>query len=256
MNGPDGFSYDDDHAAGRPLGPTVGDDVIRVVLVDTQELVRTGVAMLLDAQEDMRVVGQAPDTRGALRLLDARPADVVLVDVPTMRPVHLQGVKEILDRHQGRVKVVMLSSVDSARLALVAIRAGVSGFLLKQVPAEQVLAGIRAVHRGDLALAPSTTRRLVERLTDDLPGVRPVPDPIDQLTAREREVLVEVATGASNAEIAERLDLAEATVKSHVRRMLAKLHLRDRVQAVVLAYELRLVRPQPTVCWEVPDGLS
>ncbi|CAN5383061.1 response regulator transcription factor [soil metagenome] len=215
--------------------------MIRVAIVDDQALIRTGLAMVVDSQQDMRVVAQAGDGLQALDVLAATPADVVLMDV--RMPV-LDGVTATarLMARGGPGRVLMLTTFDLDEHAFAALRAGASGFLLKDAPAEDLLAAIRTVHRGDAVLAPSTTRRLIEHVAADLPGTAG-PDPFAALTEREREVLLEVASGASNAEIAARLFLSEATVKTHVGRMLAKLGLRDRVQAVVLAYEQGLIRP-------------
>jgi DNA-binding NarL/FixJ family response regulator len=217
--------------------------VIRVVLVDDQELVRTGLAMVVDSQDDMRVVGQAGDGARALDLMTTVAADIVLMDVRMPRMDGVEATRRLLERDREGARVVVLTTFDLDEHAFAALKVGASGFLLKDAPAEEVLAAIRAVHAGDSVLAPSTTRRLLAHVARDLPGPRTGPDPLERLTEREREVLVEVATGASNAEIASRMYLSEATVKTHVGRLLAKLGLRDRVQAVVLAYESGLVRP-------------
>ncbi|MFD1718211.1 response regulator [Georgenia deserti] len=219
---------------------------IKVALVDDQELVRTGLAMVVDSQDDMRVVGQADDGAGAIDLVATTPCDVVLMDVRMPGVDGVTATRRILGRHPDRPRIVVLTTYDLDDYAYAALKAGAGGFLLKDAPATEVLAAVRAVHDGDAVLAPSTTRRLVERVVADLPGPgtgRRGPDPFARLTEREREVLLEVATGASNAEIAQRLFLSEATVKTHVGRLLTKLGLRDRVQAVVLAYESGLVRP-------------
>jgi DNA-binding NarL/FixJ family response regulator len=220
--------------------------VIRVVLVDDQELVRTGLAMVVDSQDDMRVVGQASDGAQALDVVATTPADVVLMDVRMPRMDGVEATRRLLARHPDGPRVVVLTTFDLDEHAFAALKAGASGFLLKDAAAEDVLAAVRAVHAGDAVLAPSTTRRLVAHVVGDLPGPTTGPDPMAALTEREREVLLEVASGASNAEIAQRMYLSEATVKTHVGRLLAKLQLRDRVQAVVLAYETGLVRPRST----------
>ena len=217
--------------------------MIRVALVDDQELVRTGLAMVVDAQPDMRVVGEAADGPGGLDLVATTPCDIVLMDV---RMPNLDGVettRRLLARHPNGPRVIVLTTYDLDDYAFAALKAGASGFLLKDAPAAEVLTAVRAVHDGDAVLAPSTTRRLIAHVAAGLPGPATGADPFVALTAREREVLLEVATGASNAEIAGRLFLSEATVKTHVGRLLTKLGLRDRVQAVVLAYETGLVRP-------------
>lgn len=217
--------------------------MIRVVLVDDQELVRTGLAMVVDSQEDLRVVGQAADGVQALEVVATTPTDVVLMDVRMPRMDGVEATRQLVELHPDRPRVIVLTTFDLDEHAFAALKAGASGFLLKDARAEDVLAAIRAVHAGDAVLAASTTKRLIAHVARDLPGPRTGPDPLDRLTDREREVLLEVATGASNAEIAQRMYLSETTVKTHVGRLLAKLGLRDRVQAVVMAYEIGLVRP-------------
>ncbi|HTU76333.1 MAG TPA: response regulator transcription factor [Trebonia sp.] len=227
--------------------------MIRVALVDDQELVRTGFRMVLDAQQDMTVTGEASDGLGAVGLAARGEADVIVMDV---RMPTLDGVEAArrICAAGDRPRVLMLTTFDLDEYAFAALKAGASGFLLKDVPPQELLFAIRAVHSGDSVVAPSTTRRLLSRfvpMLDDVPPGRPSgpagslgppADPFGELTEREREVLVQVAAGLSNAEISERLFVSEATVKTHVGRILAKLGLRDRVQAVVLAYETGLVR--------------
>jgi len=217
--------------------------VIRLVLVDDQELVRTGFAMVVDSQDDMTVVGQAANGTQALDVVATTAPDIVLMDVRMPVLDGVEATRRLLTRHPDGVRVIVLTTFDLDEHAYAALKAGASGFLLKDASAEDVLAAIRAVHAGDAVLAPPTTRRLIERVAPTLPGPCTGPDPLERLTEREREVLREVATGASNAEIAGRLFLSEATVKTHVGRLLGKLGLRDRVHAVVLAYEIGLVRP-------------
>lgn len=217
--------------------------MIRVVLVDDQELVRTGLAMVVDSQDDLRVVGQAGDGRQALDVVATTSPDVVLMDVRMPRMDGVEATRLLLQRHPDGPRVVVLTTFDLDEHAYAALKAGASGFLLKDASAEDVVAAIRAVDAGDAVLAPSTTRRLIAHVARDLPGPRTGPDPLERLTEREREVLLEVASGSSNVEIAGRMYLSEATVKTHVGRVLSKLGLRDRVQAVVLAYETGLVRP-------------
>jgi DNA-binding NarL/FixJ family response regulator len=217
--------------------------MIRVVLVDDQELVRTGLAMVVDSQDDMRVVGQASDGVQAIDLLATTPADVVLMDVRMPRMDGIEATRRILARDPDGPRVVVVTTFDLDEHAFAALKAGASGFLLKDASAEEVLAAIRTVHSGDAVLAPSTTKRLIAHVAGGLPGPRVGPSRLERLTPREREVLIEVATGSTNAEIAQRMYLSEATVKTHVGRLLSKLGLRDRVQAVVLAYEEGLVRP-------------
>ena len=216
--------------------------MIRVVLVDDQELVRTGFAMVVDSQRDLTVVGQAANGSQALDVVATTTPDVVLMDVRMPVLDGVEATRRLLARHSS-VRVIVLTTFDLDDHAYAALKAGASGFLLKDASAEDVLAAIRAVHSGDAVLAPSTTRRLIERVAPSLPGPSTGPDPLERLTDREREVLGRIARGDSNAEIAARLFLSEATVKTHVGRILTKLALRDRVHAVVLAYEIGLVRP-------------
>ncbi|MGC4772781.1 response regulator [Micromonospora sp. DT44] len=217
---------------------------VRVVIVDDQALVRAGFRMVLDSQPDLAVVGEAIDGADALRVLARTEADVVVMDIrmPTMDGV--EATRRICaDRPSGPPRVLVLTTFDTEADAFAALRAGASGFLLKNVPPEELLDAIRVVAGGDSVVAPSITRRLLDRFAGQL-GVTPTVDPrLAQLTEREREVLLLVAQGLSNAEIAAKAHVAEATVKTHVGRILAKLQLRDRVQAVVLAYESGLVTP-------------
>ena len=215
---------------------------INILLVDDQELVRTGFRMVLDAQDDMGVVGEAGDGLAATRMLQSRPTDVVVMDVRMPRLDGIEATRQICAAGD-RPRVLMLTTFDLDEYAFAALKAGASGFLLKDVPPEELLFAIRAVHSGDAVVAPSTTRRLIDRFAPLFPAHgSPAPPGLDTLTSREREVLAHVAQGLSNAEIAQRLFVSEATVKTHVGRVLAKLGLRDRVQAVVFAYETGLVR--------------
>jgi DNA-binding NarL/FixJ family response regulator len=225
----------------RP-GPQTSVSVIRIALVDDQELVRTGFRMVLDAQPDMQVVGEASDGQAALDLARRVHADVMVMDA---RMPRLDGVEATrLIRQAGdRPRVLMLTTFDLDEYAFAALKAGASGFLLKDVPPEELLFAIRAVHSGDSVVAPSTTRRLIDQFAALLPGGEQAePAEVADLTDREREVLTLVAQGLSNTEVARQLYVSEATVKTHVGRVLAKLGLRDRVQAVVYAYEHGLVR--------------
>lgn len=221
--------------------------MIRVALVDDQELVRAGFKMVLDAQPDMTVTGEAPDGRAAVELARRGDADVMVMDVRMPRLDGVAAAREICAAG-SRPRVLMLTTFDLDEYAFTALKAGASGFLLKDAPPAELLFAIRAVHSGDSVVAPSTTRRLLDKFVPMLAeGASMPPSPGDPgrlagLTEREREVLVQVAAGLSNAEIGERLFVSEATVKTHVGRILAKLGLRDRVQAVVLAYETGLVR--------------
>ena len=215
---------------------------IRIVLVDDQELVRTGFRMVLDAQPDMTVVGEAADGLAAVEFARAHSADVMVMDARMPRMDGVAATQRI--RQAGdRPRVLMLTTFDLDEYAFAALKAGASGFLLKDVPPEELLFAIRAVHSGDAVVAPSTTRRLLDRFAPMLPaGDSQAASELEELTERERQVLVLVAQGLSNAELAQRLFVSEATVKTHVGRILAKLGLRDRVQAVVYAYENGLVR--------------
>ena len=215
---------------------------IRIVLVDDQELVRTGFRMVLEAQPDMTVVGEAADGLAAIEFARAHTADVMVMDARMPRLDGVAATRQI--RQAGdRPRVLMLTTFDLDEYAFAAIKAGASGFLLKDVPPAELLTAIRSVHSGDAVVAPSTTRRLLDRFAPMLPAseARAAAE-LEELTERERQVLILVAQGLSNAELAKRLFVSEATVKTHVGRILAKLGLRDRVQAVVYAYENGLVR--------------
>jgi DNA-binding NarL/FixJ family response regulator len=219
-----------------------GGGMIRIALVDDQELVRTGFRMVLDAQPDMTVVGEAAHGLAAVEFARAHSADVMIMDARMPRMDGVEATRRI--REAGdRPKVLMLTTFDLDEYAFAALKAGASGFLLKDVPPEELLFAIRAVHSGDAVVAPSTTRRLIDRFAPMLPPDDSLPArELADLTEREREVLILVAQGLSNGELAQRLFVSEATVKTHVGRILAKLGLRDRVQAVVYAYENGLVR--------------
>ncbi len=214
---------------------------IRVALVDDQQLVRAGFRMLLDSQDDMAVVAEAGTGEEAIVVLGSTTADVVLMDIRMPGMDGLAATASLAGATKARI--VILTTFDLDEYVVAAIKAGASGFLLKDTPPEELLNAIRRVHAGDAIIAPSATRRLMDRLAVSLP------EPTDGaglegLTDREREVLVLVARGLTNQEICSELSLAEPTVKSHIGRILSKLGARDRVQAVVLAYETGLVRPQ------------
>lgn len=225
---------------------------VRVVLVDDQQLVRAGFRMVIDSQPDLTVVAEAGDGAEALRVLAREQADVVLMDVRMPRMDGLTATAKLTESPDAP-RVVVLTTFDLDEYVLEAIRAGASGFLLKDAPPEEMLTAIRTVHRGDAVIAPSSTKRLLEHLVTALPepaaasdtneATSPAHAAVATLTEREREVLVLMARGRSNTEIAGELYVAEATVKTHVGRILAKLDARDRVQAVVVAYEAGLVRP-------------
>jgi DNA-binding NarL/FixJ family response regulator len=218
--------------------------VIRILIADDQPLMRTGFRMILDAEPDIEVVGEAPDGE-AVRLAERVRADVVLMDIRMPRMDGIEATKRLAGPNvQDPVRVLILTTFDLDEYVLSALRAGASGFLLKDVPPEDLVEAIRIVAAGDALLAPSVTRRLLDRFSQRLPDPDAGrPAALDNLTARELEVLGLVAKGMSNAEIAEHLVVSETTVKTHVGRVLAKLDLRDRVQAVVLAYETGIVRP-------------
>jgi len=218
---------------------------VRVLLVDDQTLLRAGFRMVLEAQEGIAVVGEAADGDEAVRETARLAPDVVLMDVRMPGTDGIQATRVISERHPAS-RVLILTTFDLDEHAFAGLRAGASGFLLKDVPPAELISAIRSVASGDAVVAPRITRRLLERFAERLPDVSSgsAPDDrLDRLTGREREVLGELALGMTNVEIAARLCLAEATVKTHVGRILAKLELRDRVQAVIFAYETRLVRP-------------
>jgi DNA-binding NarL/FixJ family response regulator len=220
---------------------------IRVMLVDDQELLRTGFRMVLQSQRDIEVVAEAGDGERALEVLAGGGVDVVLMDVRMPRMDGVEATRRICagtGQPDGGPKVLILTTFDLDEYAFAALKAGASGFLLKDVPPAELVAAIHAVHEGEAVVAPTTTRRMIDRFATVLPSSQPQQDTPEmaRLTEREREVLLLIATGLSNGEIAARLSLSEATVKTHVGRILTKLELRDRVQAVVLAYETGLVR--------------
>ncbi|WP_289033304.1 response regulator transcription factor [uncultured Arsenicicoccus sp.] len=223
----------------------MSDEQIRLLLADDQELVRMGFRMVLDAQPDMQVVGEVGDGAAAIEL--AAQADVVLMDIRMPRMDGVEATRRIVASGIA-AKVLVLTTFDLDEYVHTALKAGAGGFLLKDAGPAELLAAIRAVHQGDSVVAPSATRRLLERFLPGLPDehepLRSAEERLAPLTEREREVLLAVGQGRSNQEIAAELYVAEATVKTHVGRILAKLHLRDRVQMVVLAYDTGLVRPQ------------
>jgi DNA-binding NarL/FixJ family response regulator len=221
-----------------------------ILLVDDQDLLRMGFRMVLDSQPDLAVQAEARDGAEALALVAELEPDVVLMDVRMPRMDGVEATKRIV-RSGSASRVIILTTFDLDEYAYAALRAGASGFLLKDAPPADLLSAIRAVASGDAVVAPSTTRRLLETVAHKLPDPAgrdagdPLADAQGELTPREREVLIAVARGWSNAEIAQALVLSEATVKTHVGRILAKLGLRDRVQVVVFAYERGLVAPGP-----------
>jgi DNA-binding NarL/FixJ family response regulator len=223
---------------------------ISILLADDQPMLRLGFRAVLNAQPDMRVVAEAGDGATAVRMTAATHPDVVLMDVRMPGTDGIEATRQITAA-EGATRVLILTTFDLDEYAYAGLRAGASGFLLKDVPPPDLMSAIRAVASGDAVVAPSVTRRLLDAFLPHIPGpagsspAGPPPG-IEGLTPREHEILIEVAAGLTNAEIAARLSLAEATVKTHVGRLLGKLHLRDRVQAVIYAYEHGLVRPGST----------
>jgi DNA-binding NarL/FixJ family response regulator len=215
--------------------------VIRVVLVDDQELMRAGFRMVLGAQDDIEIVGEAGNGQEAVSQAESLRPDVVLMDVRMPVLDGVEATKLITGRELA--KVLVMTTFDLDEYALSALRNGASGFLLKDTPSVQLVAALRSVASGDAVVSPSVTRRLLDRFLGSAGGELRDASMLDVLTDREREVLLLIAQGLSNIEIARKLFLSEATVKTHVGRVLSKLDLRDRVQAVVLAYETGLVRP-------------
>jgi DNA-binding NarL/FixJ family response regulator len=221
---------------------------ISVLLADDQPMLRLGFRLVLDAQPDMRVVGEAGDGATAIRMTQATHPDIVLMDVRMPGTGGIEATRQIVAA-ASTTRVLILTTFDLDEYAYAGLRAGASGFLLKDVPPPELMSAIRAVASGDAVVAPRVTRRLINAFLPHLPDAaaasRPdAPPEVAALTPREREILTEIAAGLSNAEIAAQLVLAEATVKGHVSRLLSKLQLRDRVQAVIYAYEHGLVRPR------------
>ena len=214
---------------------------IRVVIADDQALMRGGFRMILDAADDIEVVAEAIDGADAVRVFEREHPDVVVMDVrmPTMDGI--EATRRITTRDSD-AKILILTTFDLDEYVYEALRAGASGFLLKDRPPEELVSAVRTVAGGDALLSPTVTRRLIAEFAAR-PDEPPPPDGLHELTDREREVLLLLAQGASNAEIAGRLFVAETTVKTHVAHILRKLGIRDRAQAVVLAYESGLVRP-------------
>ena len=219
---------------------------IRVLLADDQPLLRLGFRLVLESEPDLEVVGEAGNGAQSLAMTRALDPDVVLMDVRMPVMDGIEATRQIVGSG-ARARILVLTTFDLDEYVFAALRAGASGFLLKDVPPGDLVTGIRAVAAGDAVVAPSVTRTLIDAFAHHLPDPRGGPPTGDQrlgrLTEREREVLVEVAHGRSNAEIAATLRVGETTVKSHLGRILTKLDLRDRVQVVVFAYESGVVRP-------------
>jgi len=219
-----------------------------ILLVDDQPLLRMGFRMVLESQDDLVVAGEAGDGDEAVRMTAELDPDIVLMDVRMPGVDGIEATRRIVGEGR-RSRVLILTTFDLDEYTFAGLRAGAIGFLLKDVPPADLLSGIRAVASGDAVVSPSVTRRLLDTFAHRLPApddaVARADARLDSLTAREREVLAEIARGRSNAEIASQLVLSEATVKTHVGRILAKLELRDRVQAVVFAYDVGLAQPTP-----------
>ncbi len=226
---------------------------IRVLLVDDQPLIRVGFRMILEESDDIDVVGEAEDGNEAVRLTGELSPDVVLMDVRMPGLDGIEATRQIIARDEA-ARVLILTTFDLDEYAFSALRAGASGFVLKDVRVDELARAIRAVASGDAVVSPRMTRQLLDLYAAHLPD-RPADDggmarQLEQLTPRERDVMLEVASGLSNTEIAEKLVVSEATVKTHVSSLLAKLGLRGRVQVVIFAYDVGLVRVKPTP----PDG--
>jgi DNA-binding NarL/FixJ family response regulator len=217
--------------------------VISVLVADDQALVRGGLRLIVDAQDDMQVVGEAENGADAVARTRELEPDVVLMDVRMPELDGIAATRELVANGPTSARILMLTTFDEDKLVYDAMHAGASGFLLKSAPPARLTDAIRVVHAGEALLAPSITRRLIEGFVRRPPPGAQAPAALADLTDREREVLALVARGLSNAEIADQLVLSEATVKTHVNRILTKLDLRDRTQAVVFAYENGVVRP-------------
>jgi DNA-binding NarL/FixJ family response regulator len=221
---------------------------ISILLADDQPMLRLGFSLVLNAQDDMQVVGEAADGATAVRMTTALRPTMVLMDVRMPGMDGIEATRRIVESASA-TRVLILTTFDLDEYAYEGLRAGASGFLLKNIPPPDLMSAIRAVASGDAVVAPSVTRRLLDMFLPHLPPAggpadRGEPPELATLTPREREILTEVATGLSNAEIAAKVSLAEPTVKTHVGHVLSKLQLRDRVQAVVYAYEHGLIRPR------------
>ena len=217
--------------------------MISVLIADDQALVRGGLRMIIDAQQDMQVVGEAENGTEAITVAMELEPDVVLMDIRMPGLDGIAATQRLAERGPAKTRVLMLTTFDEDQLVYEAMRAGASGFLLKSAPPARLAEAVRVIAAGEALLAPSITRRLVEDFVHRPPPGTTPPAEVAELTDREREVLALIARGLSNAEIATELVVSEATVKTHVNRLLGKLNLRDRVQAVVLAYETGFAQP-------------
>ena len=217
--------------------------MISVLIADDQALVRGGLRMIVDAQKDMQVVGEAENGADAVAGAQRLEPDIVLMDIRMPELDGIQATRQLAERGPAKTRVLMLTTFDEDQLVYEAMRAGASGFLLKSAPPARLAEAVRVIAAGEALLAPSITRRLVEDFVRRPPPGTTAPAELAELTDREREVLALIARGLSNAEIATELVVSQATVKTHINRLLAKLNLRDRVQAVVLAYETGFAQP-------------
>jgi DNA-binding NarL/FixJ family response regulator len=216
---------------------------IRVLLADDQEMVRAGFAMILDAQDDIEVVGEAEDGEGVIAETARLTPDVLVMDVQMPKLDGIAATRAVLAQAEPAPRVLVVTTFDIDEYIYEALRAGASGFLLKNAPPEDLVRAVRVIAAGDSLLSPAVTTRLIEAFAQQATTPPRAPADLDELTPREREVLSLVARGLSNAEIADQLVITRGTVKSHVERILMKLDLRDRIQAVVLAYEAGIVMP-------------
>jgi RNA polymerase sigma factor (sigma-70 family) len=218
----------------------------RVLIADDQALVRAGFHKLLEAAPDVEVVGEAADGREAVDLAERLRPSLVLMDIRMPRLDGIEATRRLAAAHGDAVRVLILTTFGLDEYVYDALRAGASGFMLKDAPPEELLAAVEVVARGDALIAPAVTRAVIEEFARRSPGEAAPAPVLEELTAREREVLELLARGLSNAEIAERLVVSDGTVKTHVAHVLAKLRLRDRVQAVILAYEAGVITPGRT----------
>ncbi len=216
----------------------------RVLVVDDQALVRAGFSVIIDSADDLEVAGEASNGIEAVELVRQLEPDVVLMDIRMPQMDGLEATRRILDDDDGTARVLVLTTFDADEYVYEALRSGASGFLLKDTEPEDLLGAIRVVAKGEALLAPSVTRRLIAEFASRPDPKRSSPSELEALTEREREVLVLVAEGCSNAEIAEKLVISPATAKTHVSRIMTKLYARDRAQLVVTAYETGLVSPR------------
>jgi DNA-binding NarL/FixJ family response regulator len=217
-------------------------DGVRVLVVDDDKLMRAGLRAVFSSDDQIEVVGEAGDGRAAIDSAQRLTPDVILMDVRMPEMDGITATREVL-QITPEARVVIVTTFEEDDYVFGALAAGASGFLLKRTSPEELIAAIKTVAAGDALLSPSVTRRVIERMARDTPMAEPDEDRLGELTAREREVLELLAAGLTNAEIADRLVIEESTVKTHVKRVLMKLDLRDRVQAVIFAYETGLIRP-------------